>query len=56
MITKTDIETAMRTAAGNPDSGILADYIPTLAAAVDELVNPKPAKVEARVMKADETR
>lgn len=55
MISKSDIETAMRTAAGNPDSGILADYIPTLAAAVDELVNPK-AKVESRVMKADETR
>jgi glutaminase len=55
MITKTEIETAMRTAAGNPDSGILADYIPTLAAAVDELVNPK-AKTETRVIKADEVR
>lgn len=56
MINKTDIENAMRTAAGNPDSGLLADYIPTLAAAVDELVNPKPAKVETRVIKAEETR
>jgi hypothetical protein len=55
MISKSDIETAMRTAAGNPDSGIIADYIPTLAAAVDELVNPK-AKVETRVIKADEVR
>lgn len=55
MITKTDIETAMRTAAGNPDSGIVADWIPALAAAVDELVNPK-AKTETRVIKADEVR
>lgn len=55
MISKSDIENAMRNAAGNPDSGLLADYIPTLAAAVDELINPKQ-KAEARVLKADETR
>jgi hypothetical protein len=55
MISKSDIETAMRTAAGNPDSGAVADWIPALAAAVDELVNPK-AKTETRIIKADEVR
>jgi hypothetical protein len=52
---KTDIETAMRNVAGNPDSGTLSDWIPALAAAVDELINPKP-KTETRVIKAEEIR
>ena len=40
---------------GNPSAGPIAEAIPTMAAALDEALNPKPAR-ETRVITAKETR
>ena len=56
-MTREQIEATLREAAGSPATGVVADIIPTLAAAVDAALNPKPAKAkETRVVEPDETR
>ena len=50
-----DLEHAMRQAVGNPTTGILADTIPTLAAAAHALTTPQ-TRGEHRLLHADETR
>jgi hypothetical protein len=52
-----DLEHAMRQAIGNPSSGILADTLPTLAAAAYATINPNSqTKPEQRILHPEETR
>lgn len=52
-----DLEHAMRQAIGNPTNGILADTIPTLAAAAHATINPNNnITPEQRIIHANETR
>ena len=52
---KASIERVMLDSVGNPDTGLLRDSIPAMAAAVAEALNPKKPQ-EQRVVKAEETR
>lgn len=52
-ISREDIEAAILTSAGNPDSGIIRDLSAEMADAVWLLLNP--AKKETRIIKAEET-
>jgi hypothetical protein len=54
-ITKGDIERAINGVTGNPSSGVIHDWTPTIAQAIDELINGAPAPKEVRVIKASET-
>jgi hypothetical protein len=54
-ITKGDIERAINGATGNPSSGVIHDWTPTIVQAIDELINGAPAPKEVRVVKASET-
>lgn len=58
MATREDIKKAILAAAGNPDSGVVAEMADVMADAVYELDNPKPKKdtKEIRVDKPEETR
>ena len=53
-----DIETALRSAAGNPDSGAVADVIPAMTAAIADLagLTPKAPAKEKRIIESAETR
>lgn len=50
-----ELEDVMLSAVGNPDSGVVRDVIPLLAAAVSSALSPK-AEPEQRVVKPAETR
>jgi hypothetical protein len=50
-----ELERVMLAAVGDPVSGAVRDYVPAMAAAVAQALNPKPAK-EDRVIKPAETR
>lgn len=39
---KAEIKAALLKATGNPESGAIADYADTMAAAIAELFNPQP--------------
>ena len=54
-ISRAQIEGAIHGVTGAPSSGIVADITPGIVDAIDELINPKPAK-ENRVIKPAETR
>jgi hypothetical protein len=54
-ITKADIERAINNATGSPSSGAIHDWTPTIAQAIDELINGAPAPKEVRIVKASET-
>jgi hypothetical protein len=54
-ITRGDIEGAIKGATGAPTSGLLHDYTPIIAEAIDHLINGQPEK-ENRIIKAKETR
>ena len=54
-ISRAQIEGAIHGVTGAPSSGIVADITPGIVDAIEELINPKPAK-ETRVVKASETR
>lgn len=54
-VTRDDILAAVKSATGDPTTGLLADATPAIVDAVDALVNPN-AKVEKRVVVAEETR
>ena len=54
-ITRGDIEGAIKGVTGDPSSGLLHDYTPAIAEAIDHLINGAPKK-ENRVIKAAETR
>lgn len=47
------VESILKEATGNPDSGPIAEWIPAMARAIVEAINPA---TEKRVMKAAETR
>lgn len=50
-----EIAAILADSVGNPSVGPIADAIPTMAAALHEALNPKPAR-ETRVITAKETR
>ena len=50
-----EIAAILADSVGNPSVGPIAEAIPTMAAALDEALNPKPAR-ETRVITAKETR
>lgn len=50
-----DIAAILAEAVGNPSVGPIAEAIPTMAAALDQALNPKPTK-ETRVITTKETR
>lgn len=50
-----EIAAILADSVGNPSVGPIADAIPTMAAAVDEALNPKPTK-EKRIITPSETR
>jgi len=52
-ISKADIEAAIRSSVGNPDTGPIADNAGTMADAVHQLLQPE-AKKEKRIIKAEE--
>lgn len=54
-VTRDDILAAVKSATGDPTTGIVHDITPAIADAIDRLLNPK-AKVEKRVIVAEETR
>ena len=55
-VTKGDIRAAIEGVTGAPTSGVVADLMPGIVNAIDELINPKPAAPEQRVVKPTETR
>jgi hypothetical protein len=54
-ITRADIERAIKGVTGDPDVGTVAAIQAELIEALDQLINPAPAK-ENRIIKAEETR
>lgn len=54
-VTRDDILAAIKSATGDPDTGLIHDATPTIVDAIDELVNPKP-KMERAVTAPKETR
>lgn len=54
-ISKGDIRAAIEAVTGAPTSGVVAEAMPAIVRAIDELVNGTPV-VEQRVVKAAETR
>lgn len=62
-MTRDEIQQILSNAAGNPDTGVVRDIIPGMAAALDRALNgeqsdePAPTKAkEKRVLEVDETR
>ena len=55
MLTRESIAAVIADAVGNPTNGAVAEVLPAITDAVDELVNPK-AKEEIRVLEVSETR
>lgn len=53
-VSQADIEAAIRSSVGNPDTGPIADNAGTMAAAVHQLLQPEPKK-EKRIIQAPET-
>lgn len=54
-ITQADIRAAIEAVTGAPTSGVVAEAMPGIVRAIDELVNGKPV-TEQRVVKPAETR
>lgn len=46
-VTRDDIERAIHSVTGAPDTGLLHDATPAIVDAIDELINPKPAEAAA---------
>ena len=55
MLTRESIAAVISNAVGNPTNGIVAEMLPAITDAVDQLVNPK-AEEEVRVLEVPETR
>ena len=55
MLTRESIAAVIADAVGNPTNGIVAEMLPVITDAVDQLVNPK-AEEEVRVLEVPETR
>lgn len=54
-ISQADIRAAIEAVTGAPTSGVIAEAMPGMVRALDELINGKPV-IEQRVVKAQETR
>ena len=55
MLTRESIAAAIADAVGNPTNGAVAEVLPAITDAVDDLINPKAAS-EIRVMDVPELR
>ena len=55
MLTRESIAAVIADAVGNPTNGAVAEVLPAITDAVDDLINPK-AKEEIRVLEVPETR
>ena len=55
MLTRESIAAVIADAVGNPTNGIVAEMLPVITDAVDQLVNPKDEQ-ELRVLEVPETR